>query len=131
MSDIVERILNRIHDSNMDIEILLDDCKIEVETLRQQLGDVFDENKILSQRVKELEKDANDGIEEYTQLVSKLVSCVKELAALKQSQGEPIYYEITTHDGIKWVGGNHSNLPNHTNRPLCYCAAAPKPEDVK
>lgn len=32
--------------------------------------------------------------------------------------GEPAYYEITTHDGIKWVGENRNSLPMHTSMPL-------------
>ena len=51
---------------------------------RRQAINKDKEIESLRQLVKELEEDANDGIEEYTQLVSKLVSCVKELAASQQ-----------------------------------------------
>ena len=62
-------------------------CIDEIESLRQQLNDAFNEKQILSQRIIELQ-----GL--VAILDEHKTAAVNELATLKQSQGEPVAYLV-------------------------------------
>ena len=95
MSDIVERLRSvggYFDKAALDSGVSCSEAANEIESLRQQLNDAFDEKQILSQRVNWLEKE-NAALESgISYEVAIRVKLEIELAALKQSQGEPVCY---------------------------------------
>ena len=65
-------------------------CTTKQQTKSNPYDEAADEIESLRERVKELEDDANEGMEEYAQLVAKHLSCAKELAALKSQQATQV-----------------------------------------